>query len=360
MTPQTLIACYCVIIVLMSSLGGHLPSLVRMSHLRTQLLISFVGGLMLGIAFLHLFPHAVSTLGSASKASTACLVGVVTMFVLLRAFHAPHTHGFADAVPVKLAGENEVVQPCCGEVENATPDDHLSEEAHSNGDGHASVERAAADTESPAEQQRPNAHSESCGHSPHDHADVPQRWMGWLGILFGLWLHTFIDGVALAAGTVADSQHPGMILAGLGTFLAVALHKPLDAFTITSTMRAGGWSNYHQTLVNIFFSLACPAGAFLFFLGVNKGSPNPEVLGWGLAISAGFFICIALADLLPEVSFHHHDRGKLSVAFFLGLLLAVAVENLPGHSHDHDALGDSHAGHVHHSEHDHSEHDHSH
>ena len=57
MAPQILIACYCVIIVLMSSLGGHLPSLIRMSHLRTQLLISFVGGLMLGIAFLHLFPR---------------------------------------------------------------------------------------------------------------------------------------------------------------------------------------------------------------------------------------------------------------------------------------------------------------
>ena len=36
-------------------------------------------------------------------------------------------------------------------------------------------------------------------------------------------------------------QH-GFALFGLGTFLAVALHKPLDALSITSLMAAGGWS----------------------------------------------------------------------------------------------------------------------
>jgi zinc and cadmium transporter len=75
-------------------------------------------------------------------------------------------------------------------------------------------------------------------------------------------------------------------------------------------------------------------------------------LGCGLALSAGFFVCIALADLLPEVHFHDHDRVKLTASLALGILLAVAIENLPGHSHDHhlhDAAGmlDGHAGHSH-------------
>lgn len=49
--------------------------------------------------------------------------------------------------------------------------------------------------------------------------------------------------------------------------------------------------------------------------------------------SAGFFICIAWADLLPEVALHDHDRGKLTAALLLGVSLAFAIENLPGHDH---------------------------
>ena len=40
---------------------------------------------------------------------------------------------------------------------------------------------------------------------------------------------------------------------------------------------------------------------------------------------AGFFVGIALADLLPEVAFHDHDRGKLTLVFLLGILLAYAI-----------------------------------
>ena len=32
------------------------------------------------------------------------------------------------------------------------------------------------------------------------------------------------------------------------------------------------------------------------------------VVGCALAFAAGVFLCIALADLLPEVAFHAHDR----------------------------------------------------
>ena len=102
MTLQTLLALYCLVIVLASAAGGHLPSLIRMTHLRTQLLISFVGGLMLGISLLHLLPHAVVTLDSPSTAGIACLLGIVGMFLLLGAFHPPHAariRGGGDAGP---------------------------------------------------------------------------------------------------------------------------------------------------------------------------------------------------------------------------------------------------------------------
>ena len=75
-----------------SVLGGWLPSVMRMTHLRTQLLMSFVSGLMLGIAMLHMLPHASELLGSAAASGSAtALVGIIFMFLLMRAFHV-HAH----------------------------------------------------------------------------------------------------------------------------------------------------------------------------------------------------------------------------------------------------------------------------
>ena len=98
MTVEALLVGYCVLIVIASVAGGRLSSLLRMTHLRTQLLMSFVGGLMLGIATLHLLPHAASTLGSSGKAGAGALVGVVAMFLLMRMFH-PHQHDATMPLP---------------------------------------------------------------------------------------------------------------------------------------------------------------------------------------------------------------------------------------------------------------------
>jgi len=46
-------------------------------------------------------------------------------------------------------------------------------------------------------------------------------------------------------------------------------------------------------------------------------------------------MCIALSDLLPELQFHDHDRGKLSAALLLGLALAYGVCRLETLSHSH-------------------------
>ena len=266
--------------------------------------MSFVAGLMLGIAMLHMLPHASQLMGSASTTGGAALAGIIAMFILLRAFHT-HAHGEIDDAP---AGQ----------------------ESHEHHD-----------------------HAHGCD---HDHP----KHLGWLGMLFGLGLHTLMDGVALAASVAAEAGHtPWLGLAGLGTFLAVALHKPLDAFAITSVMKKGGWTPTQQSLVNMTFSLACPIGALLFYFGATQLSSDGAILGWGLALSAGFFICISLADLLPEVAFHDHDRLKLTTALLLGVALAVGIENLPGHSHEgHSHEGHSHEGHSH-EIHDHESHSHS-
>jgi hypothetical protein len=58
MSPVGLLVVYCLLILLASLLGGWVPLLVRLTHRRMELLVSFVSGVMLGVAVLHLLPHA--------------------------------------------------------------------------------------------------------------------------------------------------------------------------------------------------------------------------------------------------------------------------------------------------------------
>lgn len=319
LSPEPLLIVYCVFVIMASLMGGRLSKLFRMTHLRTQMLMSGVGGLMLGIALLHLLPHATEVLGSSSKTGGAALVGLISMFLLIRLFHT-HDHGAKEPDPAHDHAHHDHGDSPEGETSHEHG--HAHEEVHSHAHSHS------------------HGHDHSHSHS-HSHAH-PHKGLSWAGMFFGLALHTIIDGVALASSVIADAHHGAWLgLAGLGTFLAVAFHKPLDAFAITSVMSKQGWSENAQSAANICFSLACPLGALLMYFGATHWTEGTEVLGWGLAVSAGFFICIALADLLPEVAFHDHDRGKLTTALLLGVAIAVGIENLPGHKHN------SHDGHDH-------------
>ena len=268
-----LLLTYCGMVMMASLVGGVLPSRVRLTHLRTQMINSCVGGLMLGIAMLHLLPQSGEVLGSFASAGTGSLIGLTVMFLIIRLFHT-HDHGVGD-----------------------------------------------------------HDHSH-CDHADHSHRDA--RGVSWMALFFGMVLHTVIDGVALASSVIADAGHAAWWgLGGLGTFLVVCLHKPLDSFAVMSVMHQQRWSRRAQTAANVAFAMACPIGGLAFYFGFGGAAESSWIVGWGLAVSSGFFIGIALADLLPEVAFHDHDRGKLTTAFLIGISIAVVLENLPGHSHNH-------------------------
>ena len=179
--------------------------------------------------------------------------------------------------------------------------------------------------------------------------------LAWLGLFAGLAVHTITDGMFLAASVAAESEHQaGWIPAGVGTFLAVFLHKPLDTLSIAVLMRASGWSNRAIWIVSLIFGLMCPLGSAIFMLGVqNAGDSQPQIIGMALALGAGFFLCISLADLLPELSFHSHDRAKLSIALLAGIVISYLIGFLePKHAHDHkpattETHNHDHAGHSH-------------
>ena len=270
MTASTtlLLFIYCFAIAGFSLVGGLLPNWVKMTHTRTQLVMSFVSGLMLGVAFYHLLPHSVAMLGGPGAVDITVwwlMIGLIGMLLLLRLFHF-HQHDFS-----------------------------TEEDQHHD-------------------------------HHHHEHVNqAPANSMSWVGIALGLALHTLIDGVALGAVMQGDhSQAAGFV--GIGVFLAILLHKPLDAMSISTIMEAGGWSRGARMTTNLVFALMCPLGALLFYFGIDVlVDARGHVVAAALAFSAGAFICIALSDLLPEVHFHSHDRGKLTLVFLLGIALAYAI-----------------------------------
>lgn len=298
---MTILVVYCVLIVAASLLGGWLPTLITLTHKRMQVMMSAVGGLMLGIALFHMLPHALHELGPQhiEFVSGCVLTGLLTMFFLLRAFHFHH-HDSGEIGP--------------GECPEGHRHDHdRDHDVHT-----LPVLTVAQDLDH------------------HRHAGPHQ--LSWLGVFFGLGLHTLIDGIALAASVESARSTAvgnGWQLLGAGTFLAILVHKPLDAVTITSLMTAQHWTVGAKLLASLTFSLMCPLGAAIFLLGLGRFSGSEQlVLGGALAFSAGVFLCISLSDLLPEMEFHSHHRLLLSGALLAGIAVAWLLHWLePPHVH---------------------------
>jgi len=272
-----LLLVYCLLVTATSLAGGWLLLLIHLNHTRLQMAVSFVAGLMLGIALLHFLPDACEQLGSLDTTMHWLLGGFLSMFFVQRFFHFHH-HDLPEGDP----------EDCCGHEH-----DHEHDRLH--------VEHA------------------------HTLADKSAKQLSWVGTALGLTLHSLLDGLALAAAVAAGARGHAH-LAGLGVALVIILHKPFDAMAVSTLMAAGGSSKAARHLLNALFSLASPLGALLFYLGAGfLGGGSVPVLGYALAFCAGSFLCIASSDLLPELQFHSHDRLALSVMLLLGLTVAILI-----------------------------------
>jgi zinc and cadmium transporter len=271
-----ILAGYLLLTATAAFLGGASVSLLRLGHRSTQVLLSFTGGVLLGVGLLHLLPHAAMALDGDIEATMGwALIGFFLMFLLERAFHA-HAHQAA---------------------ESACEHDHG-------------------------------------GHHHHHHATPATRRgrLAWYGAFAGLSLHSLADGAALAAAMNVDAA------TGFATFLAIVLHKPLDAAIITTLLVSGGASLRLRTLVNIGYALVVPLGAIGFLMSLSLfGGERDAAVGVALALAGGAFICIAAADLLPEVQFHTHDKVLLTTVLAIGLGLAWGMAIIERSTHDHSS-----------------------
>jgi zinc and cadmium transporter len=283
-SPIVLLTLYCALVLLASLAGGWLLLAMRLTHARLQTAVSFVAGLMLGMALLHFIPHAFHQQHSLDRTVQWVLGGFLAMFFLQRFF--PHHHH------------------------------DVSKDASEHGHSDAGP---------------PHDHGQPVSHL----AEQSASQLSWAATTVGMALHSLVGGVALAAAVAAESTgHGGLV--GLGTVLVIILHKPFDAMAVSTLMAASGCSRFARQLLNLFFAFVTPLGAVLFYVGASHFfGANPVFLAAALAFCGGTFLCIACADLLPELQFHSHDRGKLSLALLAGIGVAVLVGKLDHSGHDH-------------------------
>jgi ZIP family zinc transporter/zinc and cadmium transporter len=123
-------------------------------------------------------------------------------------------------------------------------------------------------------------------------------------VLFGLIIHTFFDGIAIASGFLV-SNWLGWIV-----FVAVFLHKIPEGFTVASVMLAVGQSRRMAWGASVMLGAATLAGVLTMALLRHQVS-------FGLPLSAGVTIYVAASDLMPEVN--REPGVKMALVVFLGV-----------------------------------------
>jgi ZIP family zinc transporter len=148
-----------------------------------------------------------------------------------------------------------------------------------------------------------------------DHGQQAHQHIGVIGAS-GMSLHSFLDGVALAAALVVGG--------GLALVIAavVVIHRFSDGIGVVSFMLAS-----RMSIRDTYWWVSIVAVAPVLGVIVGLVIPVPdEVLGAMLATFAGFFLYIGAAELLPEA--HRADRSRwiiLATLAGVGAIYAFSI-----------------------------------
>src|SRR5215470_18566962 len=134
-------------------------------------------------------------------------------------------------------------------------------------------------------------------------------------VLLGFAIHTFFDGVAIAAGFLVSTWLGAVI------FFAVFLHKLPEGFTVASFVLASG-----QSRGNAIRAAATLGGSTL--LGVALTSIFEGQLRYALPLAGGVTLYVAGTDLLPEINREPNWRKAFLV--FLGVAILLILQRFLG------------------------------
>lgn len=281
-------------------------------HALLSFLVALAVGTLCGDALLHLWPHAQGQHQEAAAVLRAVLQGLAVLggiYALLllelllgmlrrRRAATRHPHGetpeAAAGVPAPLRGGAELRCLTAPEVEMEPKDPPGPPHGHSHG---------------PALPPSPAA------------ADLV--WM----VVLGDGIHNLTDGLAI--GVAFSHSLPS----GLSTALAVLCHElPHELGDLAVLLQAGS-APRTLLLLNLLSALLSCVGAAV---GAAVGQNAAHLTPWILTATAGTFLYVALADMLPEVL-----RGPgggtwgrfvmQNVGFLLGSGIMLGIALAEGH-----------------------------
>lgn len=135
----------------------------------------------------------------------------------------------------------------------------------------------------------------------------------------GLWIHTFFDGVSIAAAFLVDFR------VGILVFIAILLHKMPEGFTVASIMLASGRSPRTALWATAAIGAATLAGVVVVAL---VSSRVETAVGYALPFSAGVTLYVAASDLIPEVNHKEERNPVVSIVVFVGVALFYLLHKL--------------------------------
>ncbi len=131
-------------------------------------------------------------------------------------------------------------------------------------------------------------------------------------------VHNFIDGLAVGAAYLVD------VHLGLATTLAVVLHEIPHELGNFAVLIHAGLGRKRALLYNFLTALTAVAGGMVAMAFGRAGDLFPLYL---LPFTAGSFIYLAAADLLPELLAHSHPGrvlpGLLGLAGGIGIMVLL-------------------------------------
>lgn len=160
----------------------------------------------------------------------------------------------------------------------------------------------------------------------HHHDGEHGKRKNIYGILIGDMLHNFIDGFAVGATFLISKE------AGIATAIAVALHElPKEMADFSIYLRAG-YSNIKTLGLNLVSSVVAVFGGLVAYSQSVWVEKNEGRL---LAITAGMFVFIALADLIPEMheEMEKQKRRKDKLVWIMVFILGLGVGFISSNSH---------------------------
>ncbi len=132
-------------------------------------------------------------------------------------------------------------------------------------------------------------------------------------VMLGMAIHTFFDGVAIAAGFLVSTWLGAVI------FVAVFLHKLPEGFTVASVVLASGQGKRNAILAAGLLGAATLAGVLLT-------SALQGELKYALPLSGGVTVYVAATDLLPEVN--REPNWRMALLVFVGVASLLIMKHL--------------------------------